>query len=377
LTPLLSNSEFFIDNHYAREKEFRTFIHIFQAPNFYPQKIAHQYFDSIFNQIFWQKFIRDGGIWPHLAYHCYHYHHYSHSYLTPAMSAFFNHTATNFKANQILRKIDMLLKPAKISFAILKGKILAELYYCHAGCRPYGDIDLFIDESDRFRIQELLLGQEWKMMFHSNYHQADHDTYINPNGYIVEFHWQLHVMAGSVPFLSIPAEALKKNWSPVFIEKHLYYTLQPELHFISNMLNWMKRPKFGWPPLKYFDLYYILQRTSRDRILELAQNFNMVEPALYFINEIHYYFCAGRIHTKKPVVFSLIKEYRSENFFYFIRIRWYWRQNALKFIRDIVRLLFPDQIYLKKFYHGVDGRLLCRWWKEKATQFFRRLRLID
>ena len=108
-----------------------------------------------------------------------------------------------------LIKVLNLLESKDITAIPYKGSILASMAYGNIGLRQFGDIDIFIPETDVLEAKKLLLSNEFVLCF-----EFDHITdkfylktqreygLLNTNtGIVTELHWDFHG-----PFFYLPLE---------------------------------------------------------------------------------------------------------------------------------------------------------------------------
>ncbi len=318
--------------------------------------------------------IKNGGLHPFVAYHVNKINNFksdikNSAFIEEGIQKFYGNVKNNFVLNQVLHSLKNVFDKAGIDFYLLKGKVLSEKYYCHIGCRPIGDIDLFIFPENRNRVMALLKNMGWQLYFSDKEKKIDHFTFFKGN-ITIEFHWEISIFSGvgNNDIFRITYDILKKHIEEVEIEGLKYYTFTPEIHFIHSIFNWLK--KYGWPPVKILDMYFIYKRVDRVRLFRIAKKIKVFRMVNFFINMMKFYFEPDFVALDYICDdFKLIKKFANYRKNFFLKVLYYFSDSKLDLLYFFYRKVFPRHNFLQNyFYKGSYVQLLYNWYKEKIIE---------
>ncbi|MBP7460501.1 MAG: nucleotidyltransferase family protein [Candidatus Delongbacteria bacterium] len=338
-------------------------------PNEYEEFIKHR-----FQNPKWIGFLRTSGLYSFICYHLKKNRQADQTLIYDGLNAHFANTGKAIMMDRIVLELSDLFQSEKIKLVLTKGYILSRDYYCHVGCRPYGDLDFWIDPSHREKACQLLLSNGWTAYHSSGSAWKEHATFNHPGWkQLIELHWELIGLYGSSPLLRLDTD----RFSPAYfrytrINNQMVATFIPEIHYLHAMINWIR--KGGWPPLKYLDLYFIRPHCRSEILDRIIHSRELKGLVGYMEREIQFYFGASRLQLRKPPLLSVVKTFRVPGDRQKLRLRYYLTSDRIRLMYDLFRMLIPSMDFLTLYYGS--GRcyrsMMVEWWKEKGIKFFHR-----
>lgn len=322
----------------------------------------------------WMSFLQDSGLFPFICYHLKKVYRYANPIIHNGIGGYYATIGKAMMMDRIVIDLMSLFRDEKMVMVLTKGYILSRDYYCHIGCRPYGDLDIWIEARYHEKAYHLMIENGWDFQGRSPILWNEHYTFNHPfYRQTVELHWQLTGLYGASPFLLLDSQKIKKKYLlETMIDTHCAWTFVPEVHYIHGMINWVK--KGGWPPIKYLDLYFLYRHCRPEYMNELARVPGLKRLMVYLKREIDYYFGSSDLQIKKPAVLSVVKSFHVPQSRDYFLLRYYLLSDWLIRAEYCRRLLFPSPEFFRQYYGKNQSYLgmIGKWWKEKISKFFHR-----
>ncbi|HUR18793.1 MAG TPA: nucleotidyltransferase family protein [Acidimicrobiales bacterium] len=130
-----------------------------------------------------------------------------------------------------LRTVARLLAGTGVSWAVLKGPVLAEAVYRHHDLRSYSDLDLLVPRADFATVVRAfeasgcpLVDRNWMI---AKEQMAGEVNIVLPHGTLLDLHWELLYDGDLRGSFSIPTEAMLERCRPVRVGDHQVRSLDP------------------------------------------------------------------------------------------------------------------------------------------------------